>query len=505
VPQSPRPSRQLPPSPNLEQQKKQARELLEAARSSDPEALQRFGNFHPQFAGKGEAPLAPASLALHDAQLVLAREYGFPSWPSLKAQIEARTGARHTLPFVRDLAWYNERAEGLLSVHAGGLPNALAQIREWHPRFATAADEEIQEARLTLEDARLVYAREHGFATWGEFAAHVQALASGAVEEPFMVAFEALRNRDWDRLMTTMRSHPHVARARGTNGNTLLNLGCSLLCGPVGRAIPEREIKRIFHRLLEAGADVDQPNDRGWTPLHQTAYSNQPTTAMMLIEAGAAVDPEAHGSGGTPLAVALFWGHREVAEVLARAAIIPRNLRIASGLGRGDLIRDCFDASGDLTEKAGAARGFYRPHSGFPVWRQSNDRQEILDEALVWAAKSDRVEVFQLLIDHGARIAADPYRGTPLLWAVSCHRPRAVAWLLEHGVDVNQVGTFGGPAHGEGVSGLHLAAQNNDLDMVKLLRQRGADPTITDRIYQSTPAGWAEHFGHHEVRHCLET
>jgi hypothetical protein len=35
------------------------------------------------------------------------------------------------------------------------------------------------------------------------------------------------------------------------------------------------------------------------------------------------------------------------------------------------------------TERAGAHRGFYRPHGGFPAWQPSDDPQEVIDEALV--------------------------------------------------------------------------------------------------------------------------
>jgi hypothetical protein len=48
---------------------------------------------------------------------------------------------------------------------------------------------------------------------------------------------------------------------------------------------------------------------------------------------------EAHGEGGAPLAVALFWGHREVSDVLAAAGVMPQNLRVAAELGRTDLVR----------------------------------------------------------------------------------------------------------------------------------------------------------------------
>jgi ankyrin repeat protein len=197
----------------------------------------------------------------------------------------------------------------------------------------------------------------------------------------------------------------------------------------------------------------------------------------------------------TPLAVALFWGNREASETLAGAGVLPRNLRVAAGLGRLDLIAECFGDGGRLSDAARAGRVFYRPHSGFPTWRPSDDPVEVLDEALVWAAKSGRTEAMAILLNRGARIHADPYRGTPLLWASATGRAGAAAWLIDHGAEVNQRATFGGPAHGEGVTALHLAAQNGDVPMIELLLARGADRTIEDLLYHSTPAGWAEHHG----------
>ena len=63
-------SRDLPAHPNLDHLKKQAKELLQTMKQQDPDAL------------------------LADAQHALAREYGFASWPRLKAHVESETAAR---------------------------------------------------------------------------------------------------------------------------------------------------------------------------------------------------------------------------------------------------------------------------------------------------------------------------------------------------------------------------------------------------------------------------
>jgi hypothetical protein len=152
-------SQDLSARPSLEQQRKRARELLRAARVGDPTALDRFRRHHPRFA-------AGSSLRLADAQLVIAREAGLPSWPRLVAQL--RGDNRRTRLFVTQRSYYEDRAQGLLSTQQQGLPASLAQIRAWHPRFARASDDEVAAGPFTIEDARLVYARQHGFKLWDD-------------------------------------------------------------------------------------------------------------------------------------------------------------------------------------------------------------------------------------------------------------------------------------------------------------------------------------------------
>ena len=73
------------PAPlNLEQQHKRAKDLLRAARAGDAGALARI---RPVRADAG-TPSRPLQLA--DAQLAVAREHGFESWPKLTAELEER-------------------------------------------------------------------------------------------------------------------------------------------------------------------------------------------------------------------------------------------------------------------------------------------------------------------------------------------------------------------------------------------------------------------------------
>lgn len=485
---------------NLEQQKKQARDLLRAIRSGNADALSRLRRQHARWAEADDGAVRQL-VALHDTQFVLAREQGFASWPKLKAYAEPYSRSRNTRLFVADVAWISDRVLGLLRTRHSAGPAALEQIREWHPRFFDRSDEEIRQAPFTEDDARLVYAREHGFETWDDLIARVNLLASNpaaAVSEPFLNAFRALEAGDAAEFAALLRANPGLACERGTNGNTLLNLAVSFAAKAdwKGGTSP-------IEALLAAGADVNEGNDRGWTPLHQAAYANKPEIAARLIEQGAALDAEAHGAGGTPLIVALFWGHREAAGLLGKSLVTPANLRAAAGLGIPELVEACFQPGGTLTAEACAARGFYRPHSGFPDWKPSTDPQEVLDEALVWACKCGRLAVLERLLRAGARLDADPYRGTPLIWAAVCNRTETVAWLLDHGADINQRATFGGLTHGQGITALHMAAQYGNLGVVQLLIERGADRSIRDDLYQSTAESAANYFGQKEVRDYL--
>ncbi len=85
------PVRLLPINPNLAHLKYQAKDLLKGHTARTPGAAQRMREFHPRFAGATDAEIFNAQLRLSDAQLAIAREYGFPSWARLKAHIEEPT------------------------------------------------------------------------------------------------------------------------------------------------------------------------------------------------------------------------------------------------------------------------------------------------------------------------------------------------------------------------------------------------------------------------------
>ena len=248
--------------------------------------------------------------------------------------------------------------------------------------------------------------------------------------------------------------------------------------------------------LLDAGADVAHANAHGWTPLHQAAYGDHAALAAFLLAHGAPADVSARGAGGTPLVVALFWGHHAVVEALLRRRAPPRQPPRRGRPRRPRPDPRAGPGAGAPTDAAGALRGFYRPHGGFPAWTPTDDPQEILDEALTWAARADRADAVALLVSLGADLSADVYRGTALTWAAATDATHALQRLLALGADPNQRATFGGPDHGADITALHIAAQAGHPATVDPLLTAGADPTLRDALYHGTAAGWAHQGGH---------
>ena len=89
----------LPARPSLESLRKQAKKLARGIAAGDAGAIAR---------ARAQLPQAELPLSQRDAQLVLAREYGFPGWQDLVKEVKQRLG--------RGLEW------------------AVSEARRMHPR-----------------------------------------------------------------------------------------------------------------------------------------------------------------------------------------------------------------------------------------------------------------------------------------------------------------------------------------------------------------------------------
>jgi len=131
------PDRTLPDHPNLEQYKKQAKELRRSVVAGTASALERVRQHHPRFGQAGSDSLRTLSLA--DAQLVLAREHGYGSWAEFAQHIE-------TLRVIRGLGDLRNPVHTFLEVacvdrhgwHGSGTLEHAEMIRSRYPEVSTA-------------------------------------------------------------------------------------------------------------------------------------------------------------------------------------------------------------------------------------------------------------------------------------------------------------------------------------------------------------------------------
>ena len=156
----------LPARPSLEQLRKQAKELLRRHRAGDPAAVERFRTHGHESA---EPDLAAA-------QLVLAREYGFESWPRLVRHVESVNPSSRIGQFeglARDIllaARGDDEALRRFSAFTGtsySLEQLRTQVAE---RLATLHGGGVQPDALTTDHARHLVARHYGFEDWGRLA-----------------------------------------------------------------------------------------------------------------------------------------------------------------------------------------------------------------------------------------------------------------------------------------------------------------------------------------------
>ena len=113
----------LPGRPDLDQLRRQARELLRAASAGDGQAL-------------GRISVVSQELTLSAAQLAIAREHGFPSWPKLRAEVlRRRAGAE---PDASALAVAKTAPSPQTSPAGESAPKSWQEMREWCARLLQA-------------------------------------------------------------------------------------------------------------------------------------------------------------------------------------------------------------------------------------------------------------------------------------------------------------------------------------------------------------------------------
>lgn len=316
-------------------------------------------------------------------------------------------------------------------------------------------------------------------------------------DQPAHRLLDAVLGGDRPTVTEILDEHPGIVN-EAIDGLTSLQLACAAATN--NAAIPAQDggpvANTIVGDLLAAGADVSCPGPDGHTPLHTAGFCGNLDLIGQLLGAGADPTTVAGGvHGATALSFALFYAHPEAARTLADAGRSPDDLRSAAGLDDVARIGELVEPDGALADGADAGMAFTAPIDAFPPRTGPITDQLTLDESLTWASRNGALAAMDRLVAGGADVNANPYRGTPLLWAVYSDRVDAARWLLDHGADPNLRHDFGGAEHGHQATALHLAAQFGSLGCLEVLLSAGADRTIRDGGFGGTPEDWAGHGG----------
>src|SRR5277367_4833289 len=130
------PDQDLPARPNLEQYKKQAKDLVKAFAENPSSAdIDRIRRHHPRFHNLPDSEMQPARVSLTDAQLVIAREHGFESWPKFATHTLIRSLASLPDPVVAFIEW---ACVPVHSWHVSGTLEHAAMILSRYPQVAAA-------------------------------------------------------------------------------------------------------------------------------------------------------------------------------------------------------------------------------------------------------------------------------------------------------------------------------------------------------------------------------
>ena len=181
----------------------------------------------------------------------------------------------------------------------------------------------------------------------------------------------------------------------------------------------------VVKLLLSNGADVHAKSDSGERPLHMAAESGNLEITQLLLARGAKVNVRRKRAGDTPLHVAARHGHTTVGELL-----LANGAKVNSRGGS-------FNASTPLHH----------------------------------AVNSGHTAMVELLIQKGANVNAKALAKTPLFMAVRNRDTVMAELLLAHGANVNGNQT----SWPRRFTLLELAKQQGDNDMIKLLKQHGAE------------------------------
>lgn len=471
------PTKSLPDSPSLEHLKKEAKSLHRAMRDGDVDALARLQASHP----RGREIADPS---LSDAQLLLAREYGFDSWPKLVERV------------------------GTIERYTWSAPPEHADESEADAFTRLACLYYSNDHASRQLKARDMFARNPALSQHSIYAAVV--VGDVAAVERFLDADESLVNKPggvygWPPLMYACYSRLNSSEpghstlrvvelllSRGADPNAgLLWAGrypfTALTgafgegeAGPANQPRHEQSIE-LATLLLEAGANA---NDR--QALYNRHFLPDDSHFELLFKYGLGKEPA--GPWFERLGTHYFIDDLQL--------MLVEELRMAARKGYFSRVK--------LLVAHGADVNGIGPRDGRSVYEGAMlcGQKEVADYLLAHGAtkvtlspgevfnaallRGDRDEASRLLATHPQLLTNmdESAKAQLLCDAAGEGRLEGITLMHELGFDINAMGQN---------TALHTAAWDGQLEAAKLLIRLGANPTLRDLRFHATALGWTTH------------
>jgi ankyrin repeat protein len=426
-------TRTLRSHPDLDQLKRQAKELLDAFKKGDGAAAAEVdAHYHG---------VDPATFALHDAQLVIARAYGFESWPKLKAFVDGAT--------VRRL---------VEAVRAGSIDDvrAMLTIRPELARMGIDNLGVVHHAVLTRAPEMVRILMAHGANARDGVYPYRDATTAHAIA----------RQRGYDEIVRIIEDEEQKQR------NEKSGLPNAPAADDLFRAIAAADTARAIALLTEDRLRIHTrhiPSEL--SPLHAAAQVLDAELVEWLLDHGAEPASRMHHDL-TPLDLAAMRWYRTDTGRVERVA------------------RLLLDRGAPMTPSAAAALGdaeWLRARHADRTLRDQNDGTGGL---LRIAVSHDRAAILELLLGFGfdpdARVRLHDVDDAPFTWGmplqhtVHLKRYEMARMLLERGADPNaSIYASGDP--------MFSAYSEGDGKMVALLERYGGVPAATTAgLYRQT-------------------
>jgi ankyrin repeat protein len=471
---------QLPERPNLEQLKKQAKSLLRAAQEKDPTALERFQAVLNR-------PLTSDAVALHNAQFVVAREYGYKSWNDLREEVETRSLS------------FSAAVDEFVRCATGGAKDRALRLLAHHPGIAHAS----LFTELVLGDAAAVEAR-----LWSHPEA---AIEPGGVQnwEPLLYVCHTCLHRGSAELADGLVRIARELLRLGANPNAEYhwNWHPELPRTALWGALIAMDHLPLAQVLLENGAN---PTDGVST--HIAAGSGNVSALELLHRFGVKVN--GIPGGVPPLRYILGWaspqgvpGIRWLLDHgadpnLAWAQSGDAPLHIAAERWDVAMVELLVSHGADIHQRRSDGYTAYtvaalHGNKEIAAWLSQHGAKDELSplERFISACTSGDRERAASMLAQQPNLRSELRHEHHLLMHVPAERgdTKVLATMLECGFDPNV-------KDADGVTALHRAAMGGRVDAVRVLLDHGASVEALDGMFAASPLVWACEGWSHDPR-----